>query len=42
MEEGKKDEGSLLEKLVIKINKKKRKQVVILVAFPLLAIIDLT
>jgi hypothetical protein len=31
MEEGKKDEGSLLEKLVIKINKKKRKQVVVLV-----------
>jgi hypothetical protein len=31
MEEGKKDEGSLLERLVIKINKKKRKQVVILV-----------
>jgi hypothetical protein len=31
MEEGKKDEGSLLEKLVIKINKKKRKQVVVLI-----------
>jgi hypothetical protein len=31
IEEGKKDEGSLLEKLVIKINKKKRKQVVVLV-----------
>jgi hypothetical protein len=31
MEEGKKDEGSLLERLVIKINKKKRKQVVVLV-----------
>jgi len=31
MEEGKKDGGSLLEKLVIKINKKKRKQVVVLV-----------
>ncbi len=31
MEEGRKDEGSLLERLVIKINKKKRKQVVILV-----------
>jgi hypothetical protein len=31
MEERKKDEGSLLEKLVIKINKKKRKQVVVLV-----------
>jgi hypothetical protein len=31
MEVGKKDEGSLLEKLVIKINKKKRKQVVVLI-----------
>jgi uncharacterized protein YlaN (UPF0358 family) len=31
IEEKKKDEGSLLEKLVIKINKKKRKQVVVLV-----------
>jgi len=31
MEEGKKDEGSLLERLVIKINKKKRKQVVVLI-----------
>jgi hypothetical protein len=31
VEEGKKDEGSLLERLVIKINKKKRKQVVVLI-----------